>query len=104
MTPILGIFLISLGLALALTPLVGKLGVRFGAVDVPGERKVHAGSTPRCGGLAIFVAFFLTLGLSHFFMTSVSNLLVMDREALFFLFGALVVFGVGLFDDFHRLG
>ena len=104
MTTILAIFLISLVLSLILTPLAGKLGVRFGALDVPGERKVHTSSIPRCGGLAIFVAFFLTLALSHFFMTNVSNLLVMDRRATFLLLGALVVFGAGLFDDFHRLG
>jgi len=104
MTTILLIFLVSLVLSLALTPLAGKLGVRLGALDVPTERKVHSHSIPRCGGLAIFAAFFVALALSTLFMTKVSNLLIMDREITSFLFGMLVVFGVGLFDDFHRLG
>lgn len=104
MTTILVIFLISLILSLVLTPLAGRLGERFGALDVPGERKVHTSSIPRCGGLAIVVAFFITLALSALITTGISNKLLLDRETTFFLLGALLVFGVGLFDDFHRLG
>ena len=89
MTTTLAIFFISLVFALALTPLAGRFGVRFGAVDVPGERKVHSSSIPRCGGLAIFAAFSLTLIISTFFMTSVSDLLVMNRETTFLLLGRL---------------
>jgi UDP-GlcNAc:undecaprenyl-phosphate GlcNAc-1-phosphate transferase len=104
MTTILAIFFISLLISLVLTPLAGKLGKKFGGLDIPSERKVHTSSIPRSGGLAIFVAFFLTLALSTFFMTDVSNKLVLDKETTFFVLGALMVFGVGLFDDFHRLG
>jgi UDP-GlcNAc:undecaprenyl-phosphate GlcNAc-1-phosphate transferase len=80
MTTILVIFLISLILSLALTPLAGRLGERFGALDEPGERKVHSSPIPRCGGLAIVAAFFITLALSALITTGISNKLVLDRE------------------------
>jgi UDP-GlcNAc:undecaprenyl-phosphate GlcNAc-1-phosphate transferase len=104
MTTILFVFIIALVLSLVLTPLAGRFGERFGALDVPSERKEHTMPTPRCGGLAIVAAFLFTLALSILITTDVSNKLVLDRQATFFLLGALMVFGVGLFDDFHRLG
>ena len=104
MTTILFTFFIALILSLLLTPLAGRFGKRFGAVDVPDERKVHAIKIPRTGGLSIFITFLLTLASSKVLMTQVSDLLVMDRQLIFLLGGALVLFGVGLVDDFHRLG
>ena len=103
MTTILITFIFALILSLALTPVAKKLGVRFGSIDVPDERKVHSKPIPRCGGIAIFLAFILTLVISALFMTEVSNKLILHRKTAFFLLGALMVFGVGLFDDFHRL-
>ena len=104
MTTILITFAIALILSLALTPLTGRLGAGLGAMDEPSERKVHGTLIPRTGGLAIFVVFVLTLVISSLFNTTVSDLLVLDRQAVFFLSGALICFGIGLFDDFHRLG
>ncbi len=61
----LGIGLISfigaLVLALVLTPLVKKLAIRIGALDMPNHRKVHTRIMPRLGGVAIYAAF--TVGL-----------------------------------------
>ena len=103
MTTILITFIVSLVLSLVITPLVGKLGTRFGALDVPDERKVHSSPIPRCGGLSISLAFILTLFISTLFMTEVSNKLILEKKTVFFLIGILIVFAVGLFDDFHRL-
>jgi len=105
MTTILAIFIIALVLSLVLTPLLGKLGVRFGAVDEPEERKVHLRPIARCGGIGLFLSFLLTLVVgSLFFKTPVSDLLVLNSQTALCLLGALIVFGIGLFDDFHRLG
>ena len=105
MTTILAIFITALVLSLVLTPLAGRLGIRFGAVDYPEERKVHTSSLARCGGIGIFLSFLLTLFASSLFIsTSVSGLLVLDSQMALILLGALIVFGIGLFDDFHRLG
>lgn len=103
MTTLLVIFTISLILSLILSPLMGKLGTQLGAVDMPSSRKVHTKPIPRTGGLAIFIAFMLTLLISTCFMTRVSDLLVLDRQIIFFFLGAAICFATGLVDDFHRL-
>ena len=62
-------FLLALILSYLLTPLVGKLATRFGAVAVPRERDVHSRPLPRWGGLAMFGAFVVTLGLVYWYHT-----------------------------------
>lgn len=104
MTTILIIFAIALSLSLVLTPLAGRLGVRFGALDEPAERKMHGKPIPRTGGLSIFVVFILTLVISSLFNTKISDLLILDRQTAFLLAGAIICFNIGLFDDFRRLG
>ncbi|WP_313638582.1 MraY family glycosyltransferase [Paenibacillus sp.] len=54
-------FIVCMGLALGLTPLVKKFAIKIGATDVPNARKVHTKIMPRLGGLAIFLAFVLGL-------------------------------------------
>jgi UDP-GlcNAc:undecaprenyl-phosphate GlcNAc-1-phosphate transferase len=104
MTTILFAFIVAFALALVLTPLVGKLGVRLGAVDAPAERKVHTRTIPRSGGLAIAAAFVLALAAAKLLSTSISNLLIWEERQIFAVLGAAVVFAVGLCDDVHRLG
>ena len=64
------IYLATLGFALlltlALTPLAGMLGRRWGLVDAPGGRRKHKGVIPRTGGLALFGGFFITVLLVAF--------------------------------------
>ena len=43
------------------TPLLCKICLRLGILDMPSERKVHTKATPRLGGIAIIFAFILTL-------------------------------------------
>ena len=50
-------FIISLCLALALTPLCHQTRVQIGAIDKPNHRKVHTKIMPRLGGLGIYAAF-----------------------------------------------
>ena len=103
MTTVLLLFIAAFILSLFLTPLAGKAGTRFGALDFPGERKIHQVPVPRTGGAAIFVSFLVVLVIARLFETKVTALFVLDRQRLFLFAGALVCFGVGLFDDFHRL-
>lgn len=53
--------LLSLALAVALTPLSMWLARRWGLVDRPGGRRLHSGVIPRLGGLALYGSFLLTL-------------------------------------------
>lgn len=95
--------MIALGFSIAITPWVRALGTRLGAMDIPMERKIHAEPIPRIGGVALFLTFITTIFLSNIFINPLSDLFVFDFNAAFFLCGALVVFGCGLWDDFHRL-
>lgn len=93
----------ALGFSLTLTPLVRKLGISMGAMDIPLERKVHTTPIPRIGGLAVFLAFAAAMVVASLYVNRVSELFVFDQRTAFGLYGALVVFGCGLWDDFRRL-
>src|SRR5919108_4588104 len=43
-------------LAFGLTPLVSRFAVLIGAIDMPGDRKIHDRPVPRLGGLAVVTA------------------------------------------------
>ena len=55
--------LLAAAISFAATPLVRRFALRFGAVDMPGPRKMHLQPTPRLGGLAVVVAVVSVLGL-----------------------------------------
>lgn len=48
-------------LSLILTPLIRKLAIKIGAVDMPGERRINLKEVPTMGGLAIYLSFFFAL-------------------------------------------
>ena len=104
MTTLLAIFLIALTISLVTTPIAKKLGEKLGAIDLPDERKFHQSPIPRNGGLAIVFTFFVTLCIMSFFNTDVSNTLHLDPPMIYLFVGSCICFGVGLFDDFKRLG
>ena len=53
--------LVAAIVAFALTPLVARLAVRIGAIDLPGERKLHTAPIPRLGGLAVVASIALVM-------------------------------------------
>ena len=53
--------LTALLLVLVTTPVVRRVAWRFGFVDQPSVRKVHAAPMPRLGGVAIYLGFILAL-------------------------------------------
>ncbi len=57
MTSFLYPFLVALGIAFAITPVVKRFALRVGALTEPNSRSVHTVPTPHLGGVAIFVAF-----------------------------------------------
>lgn len=56
-----------------ITPAVVALAHRFGAVDLPGPRKIHAAPIPRIGGLAVFFGFLAGLIFASFATGYVAN-------------------------------
>jgi UDP-GlcNAc:undecaprenyl-phosphate/decaprenyl-phosphate GlcNAc-1-phosphate transferase len=95
------VFLCSLCLALVLTPLVRRIGRRYNIVDRPSERKVHSKPIPRIGGVAIFLSFYIPIGLSWIFGQQAS--LGTEPQIPWLIAGSVLVFLVGLADDFVRL-
>lgn len=88
------VFFAALAISVAITPLMIRLAPRLGMVDQPDPRKVHAEPIPRVGGIGIV------------FGALIPVLLWMpwDDGMLAYVFGALVLFGFGAWDDSHELG
>ena len=103
MTSIIFIFFLALLSAFFLTPLIGKVARRFGIVDQPSARKVHTSPIPRIGGVALFSAFFFSLVLFSFNKYMLSDLIEQEHRVPFFIIGAVLIFGLGLWDDLRRL-
>lgn len=100
-------FLISLVISYLITPLFEKLGFKFGAVDVPDEkRKIHLRPVPRIGGVAIYIATLVTLIASYQYIEHLRIAYLYSpnyREMVTILVGASLAGLVGLADDFRSL-
>lgn len=108
------LFSLSCSISLAFVPLMRYLAKRFGLMDKPGLRKVHRESVPLLGGGAIVLSFMLAVGGNYFLFLWVGrdNLwfmpclrgqylqaLALWPKIVLILAAALVIFGLGVFDD-----
>jgi len=107
----LATLLVAFGLTYLLTPLAGRLGVRWGLADQPGGRRQHRGVIPRTGGVALFLGFFLTILLllaGEFLLPPAWFPLRNDtyewQRLLALLGGGLFCVVAGLIDDRYELG
>ncbi|MDM8550858.1 MraY family glycosyltransferase [Desulfobacterales bacterium HSG2] len=104
MTTIILIFLLSLVLSLLLTPQMAKIAWKYNLVDPPSERKVHARALPRIGGVAIYLAFFLSFAAILFYSEETLELLRGNsRRVTYLTMGATLTFALGLADDLWKL-
>lgn len=96
----LAVLLMSALGAYLLTPFAAGLALRWGAMDQPGGRKIHARPMPRLGGLAVFGGFCFPWLTFYLFDNRVSGVFL-NYERLFYclLAGASVMIGLGLYDD-----
>ena len=83
------ILLVTFLTSLVLVPIVKKIALHVGAMDMPNKRKVHKVPMPRLGGLAIYFSFLLGYILYGEINTQMISILISS-----FL---LVI--VGIFDD-----
>ncbi len=103
----LGIFAVSLLLSFVLTKYVRDLATQRGWVAAPAQdRHLHVRPLPRLGGIAIFLAFLLSLG----FALLLGELRpghglppAAFRSSLSVLLPALVIFLLGVWDDIRPL-
>src|SRR5262245_7060377 len=88
-------FILSFVFGLCLTPLMRRAAIQLGIVDRPdGELKKHDDAIPYLGGIAVFAAFLLALGVLTDFK---------DGETLGLLLSGSIALLVGLIDDFGVL-
>jgi UDP-GlcNAc:undecaprenyl-phosphate GlcNAc-1-phosphate transferase len=82
-------FLLAMIVSMALQPVLGRFASKWGIVDPPGTRKVHATPIPRIGGLAMVIG------------VLVAALLTIDLEPgdRYFLIAAGVLMVFGVLDD-----
>ncbi len=99
-------FLLAVGIAAVMTPLVLHLSRRLRLYDVPdGVRKIHTREIPRTGGVAIAAGFFAPLiGLLFYTNTFSIQLLSNQTRMLGFIVGALAILALGVVDDLRGLG
>lgn len=87
------IFLLAFATTFALTPIMIRLGITWGLVDQPTERKVHLTPVPRIGGIAVYLGFVGSV--------LTNSILLNNMEAILLAGGLLLV--VGVWDDAREL-
>lgn len=95
MTKYLLMLVTAFVLAVTGTPVVRKMAVKLGVVDMPAARKMHARPMPLLGGVAIYGAFMIALLLlgDRFYVREVAGIVM----------GATLCSVVGLWDDRNGL-
>ncbi len=86
--------LTALLISMSVIPLMIKLAPRLGMVDMPDPRKVHAQPVPRVGGVGIVAGA----------VVSVLLWMPMHHWMPWYLFGSLVLFVFGTWDDSREIG
>lgn len=89
----LATLIIAMLLTVMLIPVVSTLAIRFQAVDVPNERKVHLRPIPRIGGVAMAMGAFVPILIWNF----------ADGFVRAYLIGASILIATGLIDDLREL-
>jgi len=83
-------FIFAFLLTLYFVPLIIKLALKFGVVDIPdGKLKVHKSPVPYFGGFAIYVPFIAVLSLVY----------PLENKALWLLLGITLLMFIGIVDD-----
>jgi len=82
------------------TPLAAWLARRWGAMDLPNERKVHRRPTPRLGGLAVVLGFCLPWA-GLYLLDNPVSLEFQNYERLFLalVLGVFAMLALGIYDD-----
>lgn len=97
-------FGLALLLSLGLTPLMGALAVRLGAVSGVGGRNVNTREIPRLGGVAVAVATLAPLGLLFFLRADAIRLLEDETGTVVGVgLGAALSCALGAIDDVRRV-
>jgi UDP-GlcNAc:undecaprenyl-phosphate GlcNAc-1-phosphate transferase len=85
-------------LSLVFTPLIRSISLKSGFLDKPNRRKVHRGSIPSLGGLAIFVSFLIGVLLSARIWGGIAE------DKLFgIIISSVILVAIGIYDDIRNM-
>jgi len=94
------IFIFTIFITFLLVPQAKELSAKFDLFDDPNIRKMHNNPKPRIGGLAVFLAFFISSIISLIFL--IISGLGYSLITIFLIFGFLF-FLIGFLDDLYNL-
>ena len=91
----IGYFLVALGLAVLVVPLMRPISFFLGAVDKGEGRRIHSGVIPRLGGIGLYLAFLIPMVFS--LMSGAWD----DTHQRYWgiLAGSLIIILIGFYDD-----
>ena len=95
------LFSFSLILSFFFTPLMRKICLKFGFLDLPGKRKIHTQPIPRLGGIAVIAAFLITL--LFVFIIDASFKKVFYPKIIGLGIATLLIILAGLWDDIWEI-
>jgi len=111
----LAVAFVALIVTNGLTPIVRRMARRLGAIDYPGGRRINTRPTPRLGGVAIYVGFFVA-ALLFMVITRIELRrtdgemfirmpirLQTDRALLGIMLGGTFLLAVGIYDDIRGM-
>lgn len=114
-------FIVSFLLSLILVPIARKFAIRHSILDQPDDRKIHLEPKPLLGGVAICIAFIVTIlinllilfccseifSLNHlmpdFLLSEIVSIKAVLPKLVVILFSGILILGLGLVDDIHKL-
>jgi UDP-GlcNAc:undecaprenyl-phosphate GlcNAc-1-phosphate transferase len=95
------VFLVAAAVTFALTPVVTRMSVRWGAVVKPDERRIHEHPTPTLGGIAMLVALLVALGVA--WLLPAFRPVFESSEPFGVAIAAIVILAIGMLDDLREV-
>lgn len=87
------VFILAFLIVYLVTPILMKLSLKYNFTDKPTERKNHRGEIPLCGGVAMYIGFFII-----YLFVNQGNI----TEKLGIFIGGSLILTIGLIDDYYK--
>ncbi|MBI5399372.1 undecaprenyl/decaprenyl-phosphate alpha-N-acetylglucosaminyl 1-phosphate transferase [Candidatus Saganbacteria bacterium] len=95
-------FLLAFLITYFVTPIIKKIAVKINAVDLPGDRKIHAFPIPRLGGVAIWAGFIIAISCAYF-LAGFFGINLNPKVGLGITLGGTLLVLAGIWDDIRPL-
>ena len=86
--------ILSFSIVFILTPILMKVALKYNFTDKPTKRKKHRGTIPLCGGISMFIGFFIP-----YFIVFYDHPF---KEKYGIFIGALLILIIGVVDDYYK--